>query len=52
MFDDAEALFLPDPDHSDDEERFVLLGLSGALRVPVVIYIDCSLRSSVGCGCG
>ena len=40
MFEDAEALFLPDPDHSDDEERFVLLGLSGALRVLVVIHCE------------
>ena len=40
VFEDAEALFLPDPDHSDDEERFVLLGLSGALRVPVVIHCE------------
>lgn len=36
----AEALILPDPDHSDEEERFILLGLSGALRVLVVIHCE------------
>lgn len=31
---------MPDPDHSGDEERFVLLGLSAALRVLVVIHCE------------
>ena len=29
---------LDDPDHSAEEERFVLLGLSAALRLLVVIH--------------
>lgn len=37
-FSDDEALLLDDPDHSTDEERFVLLGLSGALRLLIVIH--------------
>jgi uncharacterized DUF497 family protein len=37
-FSDDEALLLDDPDHSTDEERFVLLGLSGALRLLTVIH--------------
>ena len=32
VFEDEEALFMPDPDHSGDEARFILLGLSAALR--------------------
>jgi uncharacterized DUF497 family protein len=32
------APFLPDPEHSDDEERFLLLGMSAALRVLVVVH--------------
>ena len=40
VFEDAEALILPDPDHADEEERFILLGLSGALRVLVVIHCE------------
>ena len=27
-FEDYDALAIDDPDHSDDEERFVLLGLT------------------------
>ena len=38
-FYDDFAKVLPDPDHStDDEERFLLLGVSSALRVLVVVH--------------
>jgi uncharacterized DUF497 family protein len=37
-FLDENARAVPDPDHSDDEERFVLLGLSLSLRVLVVCH--------------
>src|SRR5665213_2889548 len=37
FFDDY-ARVLPDPDHSDDQERFVLLGLSVSLRLLVVCH--------------
>ena len=33
-----EALLLPDEEHSDDEGRFLLLGLSGRLRSLVVCH--------------
>jgi uncharacterized DUF497 family protein len=42
-FADDHALLLDDPDHSEQEERFVLLGLSAALRVLVVCH--CYRRS-------
>lgn len=38
VFDDEQALLLDDPDHSDTEPRFVLLGLSSALRLLVVVH--------------
>ena len=38
MFLDENALFMADPDHSEAEDRFVLLGLSGALRVLIVCH--------------
>lgn len=38
VFADDHALLIDDPDHSDTEERFVLLGLSAKLRVLVVIH--------------
>lgn len=44
-FEDAKSVFLDDhakliddPDHSDDEDRFVLLGLSSTLRLLVVCH--------------
>ncbi len=40
VFEDEEALVTPDPDHSVGEERFVILGLSSALRVLVVIHCE------------
>jgi len=38
VFSDEEALRIYDPDHSDDEDRFILLGLSARLRVLVVCH--------------
>lgn len=38
VFYDERALLLDDPDHSQDEDRFVLLGLSDRFRVLVVVH--------------
>lgn len=38
VFYDEQALFLEDPQPADEEERFVLLGLSSILRVVVVVH--------------
>jgi hypothetical protein len=38
VFADDRALLIDDPDHSETEERFVLLGLSAKLRVLVVVH--------------
>jgi len=37
-FADEYARLLDDPDHSGDEERFILLGLSAAFGVLVVVH--------------
>ena len=37
-FYDDYAAVSEDPDHSEDEERFLLLGMSGALRVLLVVH--------------
>lgn len=37
-FADTFARLIHDPDHSEDEDRFVLLGLSSALRALVVCH--------------
>jgi hypothetical protein len=38
VFSDERALLINDPDHSEEEERFVLLGLSSTMRLLVVIH--------------
>lgn len=38
VFDDYEALLIYDPDHSEDEDRFILMGMSSILRVLVVCH--------------
>lgn len=38
VFQDNHALLIEDPDHSGDEDRFVLLGLSFSLRTLVVCH--------------
>jgi len=37
-FADEHALLIADPNHSDDEDRFVLLGLSEVARLLVVVH--------------
>jgi len=38
VFDDPRARMFHDPEHSEDEERFLLLGMSSAERVLVVVH--------------
>ncbi|MCI9557202.1 MAG: BrnT family toxin [Lawsonibacter sp.] len=38
VFYDDEALVRDDPDHSAEEERFVILGLSSKANLPVVCH--------------
>jgi len=38
VFFDEQAKLIDDPDHSDDEDRFVLMGLSSSLRIMVVCH--------------
>jgi uncharacterized DUF497 family protein len=37
-FYDEHALFMGDPDHSIEEDRFLLLGMSAAMRLLVVCH--------------
>jgi uncharacterized DUF497 family protein len=39
-FSDEDAVLLPDPEHSADGERFLLIGLSVALRVLIVVHCE------------
>lgn len=38
VFSDETALLIDDPDHSADEERFILLGMSFKLRALIVCH--------------
>ena len=38
VFLDERAKLIDDPDHSDDEDRFVLLGMDSALRLLLVCH--------------
>jgi uncharacterized protein len=38
VFRDDRALLIDDPDHSEDEDRFVMMGLSSSLKLLVVCH--------------
>lgn len=38
VFYDENALLIDDPDHSEDEDRFIILGLSAGARLLVVCH--------------
>lgn len=40
VFDDAHAIMFFDEEHSNDEDRFILLGLSASARILVVVYCE------------
>ena len=37
-FSDEEGLLLDDPDHSEEENHFILLGVSSSLRLLVAVH--------------
>jgi uncharacterized DUF497 family protein len=40
VFGDNLAITIPDPDHSDDEERFITIGWSNHRRLLIVSHTD------------
>ena len=40
IFGDPLSLTIPDPRHSEEEDRFVTIGVSSKLRTIVVVYTD------------
>lgn len=38
VFEDEQALVIDDPDHSEDEERFIILGISKMAKLLVVCH--------------
>lgn len=52
VFYDEYALFKADPDHSENEDRFLLLGLSAKLRLLLVCHcfeVDDGLIRVISC---
>ncbi len=47
VFGDVLAMNMPDPDHSDDEQRFLVLGMSRASRLVVVSYTERPPRTRI-----
>lgn len=39
VFYDKSARLIFDPDHSEDEDRFILLGLSTELKLLIVVHV-------------
>ncbi len=39
VFEDENARLRHDPDHSQDEDRYILLGLSAVLRMLIVCHV-------------
>ena len=40
VFYDPLSITFDDPDHSDDEDRFIIIGTSAQARVPMVAHTD------------
>ena len=40
VFGDPLALLMPDPDHSSEEERYLVMGMSNQQRVLVVAFAE------------
>lgn len=47
VFDDDNARLIADPDYSDGEERFVLLGMSYTLKVLTVVHCYMDEESTI-----
>ena len=47
VFGDILAMNMSDPDHSEGEERFLVLGMSQVSRLPVVSYAERPPRTRI-----
>ena len=47
VFGDVLAMNMPDPDHSEGEQRFLVLGMSTASRLVVVSYAERPPRTRI-----
>jgi len=47
VFYDAEAIVIDDPDHSEDEDRFLILGISQNMNLLVVCHCYRELDTTI-----
>lgn len=47
VFGDPLSMNMPDPDHSDDEQRYIVLGLSDRYRLLIVCYAEIEDRTRI-----
>jgi hypothetical protein len=47
VFGDPLSMNMPDPDHSDSEQRFIVLGMSDRFRLLVVSYTERPPRTRI-----
>jgi uncharacterized protein len=47
VFGDPLSMNMPDPDHSDGEHRFIVMGMSNHYRLLVVFYTDRPPRTRI-----
>jgi uncharacterized DUF497 family protein len=40
VFDDPHSITYSDPDHSDEEDRFIIIGMSSSNRLLIVAHTD------------
>jgi len=40
VFSDKRGILLPDIEHSEDEDRFLLIGLTGERKLLTVVHVD------------
>jgi uncharacterized protein len=47
VFGDPLSLNMPDPDHSESEQRFIVMGVSDRYRILVVCYTEIGERTRI-----
>jgi uncharacterized protein len=47
VFDDPQGRVFVDPEHSDQEERFITIGMSSAAMLLVAVHCDRQSRSAI-----
>ena len=40
VFSDVLSITVPDPDHSQEEDRYILIGMSGQNRLVIVTHLE------------